>query len=265
MQLGYIDSRKKVYVPEYTKLVEPTPSFRSLRRLVRDGDPGSRPVVIEDFDGPRAADGSPLCLEVTLALLYEKINDSRFPFGHGYCIAAALLGIPVSAFAGDDVYILDDTQPPLRRVFLRSMNMRGSRAQIPAELGNVFLVNATSMQRKDSPYRLNFSPMSTAFGGYKGYCCFENYWQAGKVFEGIPHSQTKGWFRNQTVGRRRYPGSKGRRVLYAIFPDPEPQPEPPRKRKLELELEPEAAAEPLPKHIKLYQFSTGPTGTTTVG
>ncbi len=215
-QYGYIESRD-VYVRGYTNLVKPTRSFCSLLRLVREGGP---PVVIEDFDGPRAADGSPLCLEVTLDLLREKIADPTFPFGHGYCIAAALLDIPVATFVGEDPGGAQVEYPGHRRVFVRSMNMRGTRAVIPAELGaDRLLVNATSMQRKDSPYRRDFSPMSTALGGYKGFSCFENFWQAGKVFEGLSHGMTREWFRRQTKGRRRYPGSKGRRVLYAIFPE----------------------------------------------
>jgi hypothetical protein len=31
--------------------------------------------------------------------------------------------------------------------------------------------------------------MSQFESGYKGYYCFENYWQAGKVKEGIDHRQ----------------------------------------------------------------------------
>jgi len=38
-------------------------------------------VVVYDFDGPRN-DGSVTCLEVSLEMLQEKINDTRHPFGN---------------------------------------------------------------------------------------------------------------------------------------------------------------------------------------
>ena len=43
----------------------------------------------------------------------------------------------------------------------------------------------TETQSKKSKYRLAFSPMTPIKGGYKGYYCFENYWQSGKVIEGM--------------------------------------------------------------------------------
>ena len=52
-------------------------------------------VVIYDFDGPR---GSVTCIEVTLVSLIEKIEDGRFPFGHGYVVAAYLADIPIEEF-----------------------------------------------------------------------------------------------------------------------------------------------------------------------
>ena len=57
-----------------------------------------RDVVVYDFDGPRADDGAPECRELTLDLLREKINDMRFPFGHGYVVAALLAGVPPSEY-----------------------------------------------------------------------------------------------------------------------------------------------------------------------
>ena len=92
--LGYIESRKKVYVPEYDALMRGTPSFRRLRQAVMNGSD----VVIMDFDGPRAADGGVQCKELTLELLREKINDPSQPFGHGYVVAAALRGIPAARY-----------------------------------------------------------------------------------------------------------------------------------------------------------------------
>lgn len=93
-QLGYVESRKKVYVPEYDALMRATPSFARLRQAVKDG----ADVAVMDFDGPRSADGGVQCRELTLELLREKINDPSAPFGHGYVVAAALRGIPVARY-----------------------------------------------------------------------------------------------------------------------------------------------------------------------
>ncbi len=99
-----------------------------------------------------------------------------------------------------------------RRVYVASMNMRGKWAERPE---GVLTVNVTSAQSKTSAYRIDFSPMSLK--SYKGFACFENYWQAGKVFEGIAHAESVAWWKKQTKGKRRYPKGKGRRVLHAVF------------------------------------------------
>ena len=88
VEMGYVQSRKEVYVPEYYELVKDTNSFVELAELVRNG----QSVVICDFDGPRNDDGEVMCLEVTLDLLKEKINHTAHPFGHGYVVAGGLLG-----------------------------------------------------------------------------------------------------------------------------------------------------------------------------
>jgi len=75
------------------------------------------------------------------------------------------------------------------------------------------------MQSKTSFNRRDFSPMSEIKGKYKNYFCFENYWQSGKVYEGIDVEKYKNWWQNLTQGKRRYPNSKGKRVLHSIYPD----------------------------------------------
>jgi hypothetical protein len=54
---------------------------------------------------------------------------------------------------------------------------------------------------------------------YKGYCCFENYWQSGKRYDGIDENKCNEWWLNQKSGKRRYPNSKNKKVLYCIFED----------------------------------------------
>ena len=37
-------------------------------------------------------------VRVTPEMLRERINDVRFPFGHGYVVAAMAAGIPAAAY-----------------------------------------------------------------------------------------------------------------------------------------------------------------------
>ncbi len=84
----YITSRKEIYVKEYMALLQGKESLSLWKKRLEEG----ASIVIYDFDGPRAEDGDPICLEVTPELLTEKLNDSRRPFGHGYVVASALTG-----------------------------------------------------------------------------------------------------------------------------------------------------------------------------
>lgn len=106
----------------------------------------------------------------------------------------------------------------MTEVYVASMNLRGEWAPRPH---GSFVLNVTSAQRKESPERRDFSPMSEIAGGYKGYFCFENYWQAGKVFEDIDGEKCKEWWKSLKEGKRRYPKSKGHRVLFARFENEE--------------------------------------------
>ena len=104
------------------------------------------------------------------------------------------------------------------KVFIASMNMRGKWAERPVD---ACVLNVTSMQKKDNMERRDFSPMSEVKDGYKGFFCFENYWQSGKVYEGFDRVKFKKWWMKQTKGKRRYPGSKGKKVLHAEFNEEE--------------------------------------------
>ena len=98
-RFGYVESRKRVYVPRYAAFVRDRPHARQtlegLQELVRDQD---RPIVIFDLDGPRDAAGRPECHRLTVELLRERIEDVRVPFGHGYVVAAMAAGIAEEAY-----------------------------------------------------------------------------------------------------------------------------------------------------------------------
>ncbi len=55
--------------------------------------------------------------------------------------------------------------------------------------------------------------------GYKGFYCFENYWQSGKIYEGTDREKTLGWWKSQIYGKRRFPQGKGKRILGAKYFD----------------------------------------------
>ena len=86
-RLQYVDSRKRIYVPDYERMVIDSDRIAQLRELRSTAGP---PIVVYDFDGPRAFDGTPICVELNIALLKEKIADISFPFGHGYIVAALI-------------------------------------------------------------------------------------------------------------------------------------------------------------------------------
>jgi hypothetical protein len=81
-------------VPEYSTLIE----GREMLQFYKDQLDQGRDITIFDFDGPRTPEGEVLCLELTEELLIEKINDTRYPFGHGYVIASILAGIPIERY-----------------------------------------------------------------------------------------------------------------------------------------------------------------------
>ena len=99
------------------------------------------------------------------------------------------------------------------KIYIASMNLRG-RWALPIDIGSI-KVNVTSAQYKDSKDRRDFSPMTMINGGYNGFWNFESYWQSGKVFQDISYEITRNWWLNLKKPKRRYPGSKGKKVLYA--------------------------------------------------
>jgi hypothetical protein len=101
-------------------------------------------------------------------------------------------------------------------LYIASMKMKGTWADKP---NNTQIINVTSMQGGKSILRRDFSPMTHVENEYKGYYCFENYWQSGKRYDGIDQNKFDEWWLNQTSGKRRYPGSKNKKVLYSVFED----------------------------------------------
>jgi hypothetical protein len=92
--IDYVTSRKDVYVKEYYSLIKDRERTMYWKKMVDEG----QDVTIYDFDGPRNEDGSVTCLELNIELLREKIEDIKFPFGHGYVVGCILAGIEIIEF-----------------------------------------------------------------------------------------------------------------------------------------------------------------------
>lgn len=96
-RLSYIEARKRVYCEEYRRLAPRTASFKKLCSLLDEG----KNLLLIEVDGPdpslkfepynRLSRDLPGLMmdEQTTRMLLE---DTRKPFGHGYTIAALLLG-----------------------------------------------------------------------------------------------------------------------------------------------------------------------------
>jgi hypothetical protein len=86
---SYTESRKQLYVPRYLDMIRGREALTQCKQAAADG----QDQVFVDFDGPKADDGTPICEEVTVETLRKYINSTKFPFGHGWAIAAEVAGI----------------------------------------------------------------------------------------------------------------------------------------------------------------------------
>lgn len=89
IKYDYVDARKYVYIPTYAALVKETQFFKNLKQKVDNGFV----VNIVDYDGPKGPGDSLLTVKIDIDTLKERVNDPSQPFGHGYVIAALLVGI----------------------------------------------------------------------------------------------------------------------------------------------------------------------------
>jgi hypothetical protein len=100
-KLDYVESRKKIYVKEYCRLVKKHPKFKELKKRLEKGEN----LLITEVDGPHQEsldyykekygvddnfiqDDTIIVSENNINIM---LNDPKHPFGHGYCLAMALL------------------------------------------------------------------------------------------------------------------------------------------------------------------------------
>lgn len=99
--LDYVEARKKIYVKEYCRLVRNQPLFQKLQTKLANGTN----LLIIEVDGPHT-ESMPYYKDtyqvdnnfiendtmlVTQQSIQIMLNDTKHPFGHGYCLAMALL------------------------------------------------------------------------------------------------------------------------------------------------------------------------------
>lgn len=100
-RLDYIQSRKRIYVYEYCRLVKKEAKFQELQDRLKAGEN----LLIIEVDGPHQESlnyykqkygvGNDFIESSTMLVNKDNINvmlnDPKHPFGHGYCLAMALL------------------------------------------------------------------------------------------------------------------------------------------------------------------------------
>ena len=101
IHLNYIDARKQIYIPLYHEMIRKTSLYQDLLDLVRNG----QKILIIEIDGPRSESldyykntynvSDDFIIQSSMIPTYENLdimlNDTKHPFGHGYCLAMAVL------------------------------------------------------------------------------------------------------------------------------------------------------------------------------
>jgi hypothetical protein len=103
--LDYIEARKEIYLPLYISIVQNKPQFQELKKYL---DKGINLLIIE-VDGPHEESlnyymkkykvNSDFIINNTILVTEDNmkimLNDEKHAFGHGYCLAIALLDLEV--------------------------------------------------------------------------------------------------------------------------------------------------------------------------
>ena len=101
--LDYVAARKRIYAPLYISLAKQEKLFEELKQMLKKGDN----LLIIEVDGPHQKSLQYYkdtykvkddfiqynTLLATKENLEIMLNDTKHSFGHGYCLAAALLDI----------------------------------------------------------------------------------------------------------------------------------------------------------------------------
>jgi hypothetical protein len=104
--LNYIEARKQIYIPNYFEAIQNEPQFLQLKRMLQQG----KNLLIIEVDGPHeesldyyqkkyAVEDN--FIEDSTVLINQRnidilLNDKKHAFGHGYCLAMALLNLDIN-------------------------------------------------------------------------------------------------------------------------------------------------------------------------
>ena len=102
-KLSYIEARKAIYMPVYNELARKTYRFKELKKLLKEG----KNLLIIEVDGPHEESmdyykkeygvDDDFIQDSTILVNKENmeimLNDEKHAFGHGYCLAIALLDL----------------------------------------------------------------------------------------------------------------------------------------------------------------------------
>ena len=128
---------------------------------------------------------------------------------------AFITGADTSDTTGINSDVKKKSSTKLGNVFLGT-KVRGA-AWAPKPSKDIQTIDVTSGQGLASVTRRDFSPMTPIEGGYKGYWNFEHYWQAGKVYEGIPFKTSREWWKAQREPKKKYPLAKDKKLIYTCW------------------------------------------------
>lgn len=84
-KLGYVEARKKIYLPLYAMAVRNTQAFAKLREAFETASKNETALVLQDFDAHN--------IDVMNHDLNKIVNNDNIKFGHGYVLAMMLLGM----------------------------------------------------------------------------------------------------------------------------------------------------------------------------
>eukprot|EP01124_Arcella_intermedia_P008455 TRINITY_DN1532_c0_g1_i1.p1 TRINITY_DN1532_c0_g1~~TRINITY_DN1532_c0_g1_i1.p1 ORF type:complete len:286 (-),score=78.59 TRINITY_DN1532_c0_g1_i1:44-901(-) len=106
-KLSYLEGRKQIYAPVFMYLTQQETKFQALKKRLEKGEK----LLIIEVDGPHQeslgyykstynVDDKFIERSTTVPTIQNLkifLNDTRHPFGHGYCLAMALLGLTIQA------------------------------------------------------------------------------------------------------------------------------------------------------------------------
>lgn len=84
-KLDYIEARKKIYIPCYSKAVQKTYAFKNLKEIYQKDKDKNKDIYLQDFDSHNLVPGT--------FDYWNLWNNPNIKVGHGYVLAMLLEGL----------------------------------------------------------------------------------------------------------------------------------------------------------------------------